>query len=40
MLKTFDLTTERFSGTDYQENKFAKIFYQLINYIIKKKTDI
>ena len=26
MLKTFDLETERFSGTDYQENKFAKIF--------------
>lgn len=26
MLKTFDLSTERFVGTDYQENKFAKIF--------------
>lgn len=26
MLKTFDLTTERFNGTDYQDNKFAKIF--------------
>ena len=26
MLKTFDLETERFSGSDYQENKFAKIF--------------
>lgn len=26
MLKTFDLTTERFGGTDFQDNKYAKIF--------------
>lgn len=26
MLKTFDINTERFGGTDFQENKYAKIF--------------
>lgn len=26
MLKTFDLITERFNGTDYQDNKYAKVF--------------
>ena len=26
MLKSFDLVTERFSGSDYQDNKYAKVF--------------